>query len=221
MADEERAKILYDSILHEVKSANFDSFARYNSEDSFVDDCIKKQSNSLNVSYSTRLLPQQTIVKSHEHYLQKTSTYWRKWKYDNDVLEYISENTIKNIPQKKLRPKLRNFPNKNVKSHKFSKACEIIPPKYDPIGPTNVKSLMLSTNIGLPSKAQSNFFDNNHQSNKFGYGIMSSTAPSRTKLKPLNSTSEPSFDADKFDYYFFINKVLSNNMIIIIIFFQS
>ena len=202
--DDDLARTLHKDILRNVKDAKYDTFSKYISEDPFVATCIKLQSKSLNVAHRAplgKLQPQETRVKTHEHYLHKTAAYWRNWKRDNDLLEYISAHSER--PTAKIsRPKrLRSLVHRDSKATTFSGASSAIKrsSKVDLIGPTNVPFLMQQTAQGVPQILRLPFKDSGDISSfaaKPGVGLLSSTAPSRPKIIPSISNSEPVFDAD-------------------------
>ena len=151
MANEERAKALFDNILAETKrptvagkTFEYDIFKKYDTQsDTFVDTAVVKQKSSLDVTdnASKRQLRGQTIVTAHQHYLEKTSSYWRKWKSDNDALENLSMLKVKSSPVKKKKSKMRSGRVKNGKLCSFPKQGSIIPSPFPVNGPTSVKYL--------------------------------------------------------------------------------
>ena len=220
MANEERAKALYDTILAETKrptvagkTFEYDIFKKYDTQrDLFIDTAIDKQKNSLDVTENAtnRQLTGQTIVTAHQHYLEKTSSYWRKWKSDNDILEYMSMMKVKSPPIKKKKPKLRSK-RVNGKVYSFPREGSSIPNPFPINGPTSVKCLMKLTEGrrygGLPSKdrlmAVEEYTDNVGSSSVMnassGYGMMSSSSRQRPKaILPVAADSDTPLDADKF-----------------------
>ena len=84
--DIHRVKELHDSILAEVKDAKYDTFARYQSRnDPFITTCLQKQANALSVKQTRQSVVADKVTKgsqpvaarSIDHYINKTSLYWR------------------------------------------------------------------------------------------------------------------------------------------------
>ena len=217
MANEERAKALFDNILAETKrptvagkTFEYDIFKKYDTQsDTFVDTAVVKQKSSLDVTdnASKRQLRGQTIVTAHQHYLEKTSSYWRKWKSDNDALENLSMLKVKSSPVKKKKSKMRSGRVKNGKLCSFPKQGSIIPSPFPVNGPTSVKYLMKSTQGrtfgGLPSNdglvLSYDYGSTGSHVSSGGYGSMSSSSIQRPKtIPPIAANCNTPLDADQY-----------------------
>jgi hypothetical protein len=203
-----RIKDLHDSILSEVKDAKYDTFAKYDFRDAFVASCIQKQSNALSVT-TKKLNPiagktnqgaQPIATSSYEHYVNKTSTYWRDWKRENDMLEALSEKKVRSPLKKSQRKSMRGSVKRDTKTCVLPAAENRVPSLPNSKGSTSVSDLMKVSMRGLPTISQLPYSDpdNIGASKSMSAGLMSSGAPSRPKVQPPVGNSEPAYDADRF-----------------------